>query len=147
MASNVDFKLKGAEELNAALKELGPTVATKLRTPALRAGAAPVVKEAKRLVPVRSGALKKSITVRTIRNVSFVPGKGLRTAGPSRVVIGFLRPASRHAHLVEFGTSKMAAEPFMRPALASQAAAAFKAMAESLARGIAREAAKLAKKA
>ena len=38
------------------------------------------------------------------------------------VLIGSRKPVSRRAHLIEFGTSKMAAQPFMRPATKYMAA-------------------------
>lgn len=50
--------------------------------------------------PVRTGALKKSITSRVDK----------------RRAKGTVQAKARHAHLIEFGTSKMDARPFMLPA-------------------------------
>jgi HK97 gp10 family phage protein len=129
MVGKITFEIKGAKEMEALLKELGPRVATRLGDKALRAAARPIVKEAKRLVPVRTGQLKRSIVA--------VMGRAKPT---TRVVlIGFRRPVSRRAHLIEYGNSRHPAQPFMRPALDSQHEEALSAMAETLASGILRE--------
>ena len=95
--------------------------------------------EAKRLVPVRTGALKRSITTAVERRRK---GQAERV-----VVIGFKKPHSRRAHLEEFGTRHSAAHPFMRPALDTKANEALSEMGDELAKGIADEAAKLARPA
>jgi HK97 gp10 family phage protein len=140
MAGEVKFDIRGAKEMNELLNKLGPQVASRVADQALRAGAKPIVDEAKRLVPVRSGRLRDSIIAQRQR----------RTGEDERVIlIGFDKDApgspSSRAHLVEFGTARTAAKPFMRPALDSQAANALGEMGKVLARGITREARKLAK--
>jgi HK97 gp10 family phage protein len=62
----------------------------------------------RRLVPTKTGALKRSITSRAVR----------ATGGPvlSRI-IGFRSPGRFYSHLVEFGTVRSSAKPFIRPAL------------------------------
>lgn len=137
----VDFKIEGAKEMERVLRELGPDVANRVGRQALRAGAKVIIDEAKRLVPVDSGALRDSIAVREDRKLKASVGHEIG------VNIGFLKPASRRAHLIEFGTSKSPAKPFMRPAMDSQAPAALDQMGKVLARGIDREAKKLAKPA
>ncbi len=137
MPGLIDFEMKGAKELQRLLKELGPQVASKVGDKALRAGARPIVAEAKRLVPVRTGALRRAITTAVERRRK---GQAERV-----IVIGFKKPHSRRAHLTEFGTRFTAAKPFMRPALDTKAGAALTAMGDELARGIAEEAAKLSK--
>lgn len=64
MAIKFEVKVSGLKELDAALKELPNNVAKKHLRTALRAGAKIVQAEAKRLAPVETGALKKSIKVR-----------------------------------------------------------------------------------
>lgn len=136
MAGRIDFKLEGAKEMERLLRELGPRVAGRVGQRAVRAGAAPIVAEAKRLVPVRTGALRDAITS--------APGR--RRGQDERVMlIGIAPPTSRRAHLTEFGTIHSAAHPFLRPALDSQVAAALEAMGRELASGLTREAEKLAK--
>lgn len=80
---------------------------------AIRAGSNVVRDEARRLAPIDTGNLKKSIA--TIRRkgdkntiqFSVTPSKGGKNNG-------------WYAHFLEFGTSKMAASPFLRPAFESR---------------------------
>lgn len=137
MAGRVDFKIEGAAEMERLLKELGPRTASKAGAAALRAGAKPIVKEAKRLVPKDTRQLEKSITTKTERQSSGVDYRS--------VLIGFRQPRSRIAHLIEFGTSKMPARPFMRPALDGKAKDALDEMGRVLGERIEREARKMAK--
>lgn len=136
MAGTVEFEIKGAKEMERLLKQLGGNVASRVGDKALKRAAAPIVAEAKRLVPVASGALKRAITAQTPRR---------RPADERVILIGFEKPHSRRAHLTEFGTRHSAARPFMRPALDSQVGAALEEMGKELAAGITREAEKLAK--
>ena len=133
----VDFDIKGAAEMERLLKELGPQVASKVGDQSLRAAAKPIVAEAKRLVHVRTGKLRDSITA--------VVERKRKGANERVVLIGFKPPVSRRAHLEEFGTSKQAAHPFMRPALDAKAGEALNEMGRVMAKGITREAEKLAK--
>ena len=55
--------------------------------------------DARGLAPVRTGGLRRSITY--------------RTTGPLEAEVG---PTKFTAHFVEFGTSKMAPQPYMGPA-------------------------------
>jgi HK97 gp10 family phage protein len=107
---------------------MGPKIATRIGDRALAAAARVIVREAKRRVPVRTGQLKKSIAA--------IKGRG--RASERLVQIGFRPPASRRAHFTEFGTSRSAAKPFMRPALDAKAEEALRVMTETLAVGIAR---------
>ncbi len=137
MPGVIEFKITGAKEMERLLKELGPNVASRVGDKALRAGAKPIVAEAKRLVPVKTGALRKAITVAVQR----------RRKGPGErvVLIGFKRPESRRAHLTEFGTVNAPAQPFLRPALDSKAGEALNEVGRVLGKGITDEALKLAK--
>jgi HK97 gp10 family phage protein len=131
MVGRVEFQIKGAKEMERLLEELGPRVASRLGDRALRAAARVIIREAKRLVPVRTGALRRSI-------VGVSSSRG-RAANQRLVQIGFKPPVSRRAHLTEFGTRHSAQRPFMRPALDSKHSAALTAMVEVLADGIARQ--------
>lgn len=141
MADVMKTSIAGAKEMEKLLKFLGPEVANKVGRQAARAGAKVIVDEAKRLVPVRTGELRDALTV-----VTQGEGAGYRE-GKVQAVIGFKKPSSRRAHLTEFGTSKSAAKPFLRPAMDSQANEALNAMGKVLSKGITREAEKLARKA
>lgn len=65
-------------------------------------GANRIEKRAKHFVPVDTGKLQKSIETKDIKG-----GKGIG-------------PDTDYDIYVEFGTSKMAAQPYMRPALIEQ---------------------------
>lgn len=116
--------------MEAALKELGPKTARIGGGRAVRAGIRVAVREAKRLVPVRTGRLRRSIVGRMSK----------RARQNERVaVLGFRQPTSSRAHFTEFGTAHSSARPFVRPALDSQAGKMLEAMGEELALYIARE--------
>lgn len=136
MPGKITFSIRGAREMEHLLKQLGPNVASRVGDQALRAGAKPIIEEAKRRVRVRTGELRDSITTDTARG---------KQQSQRTVLIGFLPPASRRAHFEEYGTAKQAAHPFMRPALDEKAGDALDEMGKVLARGIEREAKKLAK--
>ena len=74
---------------------------------AINKAATPMLAAAKQGAPVRTGKLKKSLVKRVKRVGNIVVGK-----------IG-IKPktyGNRILHLLEFGTSKMRAQPFLRPA-------------------------------
>ena len=75
---------------------------------ALIAAADRVKSEAKRLVPVRTGALQRAID-----RTDPYAGRSLER----KIAVGVKRPQSRYAHFVEFGTVHNAAQPYLRPAL------------------------------
>src|SRR5262245_9090273 len=135
MVGIVKFEMRGVKEMEQMLKDLGPAIANRLGGRAVRAGARPIIKDAKARVPRRTGELKRSIVAQKER------ARGGAYAATQTVLIGFKKPASSRAHLVEFGAParNISAQPFMRPALDSQHAAALKEMIEVLAKGILRE--------
>jgi HK97 gp10 family phage protein len=106
VAGTVKFELRGVAELERAMKEFGPRFTKNVSGRALRAMAKPIVKRAKELVPVETGALRKSITTKL----------GRVKGGERTIQIGFRTPTSRRAHLVEYGTAFAPAQPFVRPA-------------------------------
>jgi HK97 gp10 family phage protein len=124
----------GGPELERALRELGGQIAGRLGTNAVRAGGRVIVAEARRRVPVKSGALRKSIRVfsRTKRSGSTVEA----TAGTDLY----------YGKFVEHGTALVAARAFLRPAVDEGGQAAIDAIGDNLRVGIEREAAKLGRK-
>jgi HK97 gp10 family phage protein len=144
MPGRIEFDLLGTREMQAVLKQLGPAVAGRVADAALRAGARPIVAEAKRLVPRRTGALGRSITAAIPRGRRRQRAAGALGDDARLILIGFKPPHSRRAHLAEFGWKHAAAQPFIDPALESRQGAALDAMGAALAAGIEREAHKLA---
>lgn len=47
---------------------------------------------------------------------AYASGGGQRTAKPNEALVTVGNPKVRHGHLIEFGTTKMQAKPFMLPA-------------------------------
>jgi HK97 gp10 family phage protein len=125
MVGILKFKINGGKQLESRLMELGPRVAQSGGDRALSAAARMIVREAKALVPVRTGDLKRSITYTR-------SGKG-RGSNERLVLVGFRPPVSRRAHFTEYGTARSAAKPFMRPVLDARAQDALNIMAEVLA--------------
>jgi HK97 gp10 family phage protein len=124
----VKFKISGGKELADELVRLGPKVARNIGGKAVRAATSPIVKEMKRLVPKDTRKLERSITARMGRTES----------GKVSAFVGFKRPRSRIAHLLEFGTSKMSAKPFIRPAMDVRAKEALEKMQAVISLGILR---------
>lgn len=108
---------------------------------AVKAGAKIVQRRAKPATPKRSGALRQSIGIKTQKGSR---GKTLAfavigaRAKVSKVYRGkTVRPA-KYAHLVERGTKRTAARPFLKPALDSQKSQISRAILDTLAAEIAR---------
>ena len=96
-----DMKLEGMENLLSEIEKLGKT-GSRIENKALRE-AGDVVKEAiQKEAPIRSGKLKKSITVSRVKNKD---GAKRVEVGPDKDVF--------YSRFVEFGTVKMKANPFM----------------------------------
>lgn len=126
-----DFKIEGAAEIERLLKALPDQVARKVLNSAGRTGAnvlkkeiesrAPILKGPARVVKYRGkkriiapGVLKKNITVRLNKEKTTTTGK-----------VSFWITTTRrawYAHFLEWGTSKMSAQPFFRPALDAKGA-------------------------
>ena len=106
--AEVDVKVDMGDLLKK-LRKLPEKVQKKVLVGAVRAGAKPIIKEARRIVPKRTGNLAKSIGVNkrrskgTIVHFSVSPRRGGKYDG-------------YYGHFVEFGTKKMAPRPFMRTA-------------------------------
>jgi HK97 gp10 family phage protein len=131
-------------ELYKRLRELDHRIARKYMKKALQIVAKQVVKDARSLVPIRTeglppgyrgGALKRSLGVRIkvyqrgAVVVALVGPRRDRKGRPARFRLrlaakpGAKNPnktnfiyASNYAHLIEFGTSRSPAKPFLRPA-------------------------------
>jgi HK97 gp10 family phage protein len=134
--AKTDYTIEGARDIERVLEAIGPKLAGQVGGNAVRAGARVIVKEAKRLVPVRSGHLRDSIKIVTLK-------KNQKASDVVGVLIGFEKPSSRIAHLIEFGTSHSAAQPFMRPAMDSQHSEILDAIGKALASGVIKKATKI----
>ncbi len=109
----------GLAGFNAALDRILKDAEAQI-TPALVKGGNEFATMAKALAESSrdTGALIDSIEV-TLPGESTPPYSqpgGMRVAGPHEVIVTAGNEDVRYAHLVEFGTSKMQAEPFFWPA-------------------------------
>lgn len=125
----MEFKVEGLASLDRMLKDLPGNLDDIVKGDALRAGGKVIAEDAKARVPVDTGELRDSIVVRKAT-------KKQRRRGTGEVVIGFKKPASRRAHLVEFGTVTSHPRPFMRPAIDAKSPAAFAAVRDAVKDGV-----------
>jgi HK97 gp10 family phage protein len=132
--------LTGFDELAKKLKELGPKVAKNGLRRATSAGAAIVRNDARARAPVDTGEMKRDIMMKRERDarggdttgavytVYVRSGKKSRMAGKKRDV----DRDSFYWKFLEFGTNKMAARPFLRPAFEANKEGAIEAIGKSL---------------
>ena len=152
-------KVEGAEQLLATLLEIasdfGPQKADKFLVGAARAAMKPVLTRAKQLVPVDTGGLRASLQIEARRPSG--RDKRSRYVNQSDVALAFVTTASgkklartkfknvrtgqkqvgitsdARNIAIEFGTAKLAAKPYLRPALESNQSVVVQNLAASLA--------------
>ena len=119
-------EIKGLRELTKALKAFPQNVQNNILNSAVRAGAVTIQKEAKKNVPIRTGLTKASIIIKKRRPKSKSRIKfsiGIRRIKDGRewyeknLNSKYFKDKPKdayYAHMIEFGTSKMTARPFMR---------------------------------
>ena len=146
-APDVTIKLEGVQQLLKNLEQFSQTIQRRIVRKAVSAGSTPMLQAVKAAAPRETGLLKKSIgrKVKTYRNSGVVlviigPRSGFRT-----VIDDKPRNPLMYAHLVEFGTSKAPAKPFMRPAFQAMKQTAQNIIRQKLAEEIEKEAKKLKK--
>lgn len=114
-------RLEGADQLNKALRSVGNRAGGLVLQNAAKAGAEVISEEAKRLAPKDSGDLAEGIDIEVHRlqhgrtQVNIAPGK-----------------RQWYGRLVELGTEKMSAHPYLRPALDSKAEEATNTVGQEL---------------
>jgi HK97 gp10 family phage protein len=130
--AKAELTFKGRAELEAALRDLGGKIATRLSENAVRAGIRVIAGRARSSArwTDRTGKLRASI--RVLKDMDRPAGSRTAYAGSRDF----------RAIFFEFGTVKMAARPFMRPAIDEGGPAAVDKMVQNLAGGIERETAK-----
>jgi HK97 gp10 family phage protein len=161
------IKITGLNELRVALEKLPKEMQRTTETTALREGMKPVLKTARSLAPKgkgdHSGLLKKSIGMNVRKSRGQVTArvgprsgfkkslgtkiarvtKGKRVAG--QPYEAFKDPV-KYAHLVEMGTSRQPARPFIRPAVESNTGAITEGLAKGYAKGLEKAVRKLRKR-
>ena len=96
----ISMTVRGGAELQRNLNRLAGAERRRAQQDGLEAGARIVETHSKILCPVDTGFLRNSIQVDSVT--------------PMEAIIA---PHTDYAEHVEFGTSRMAAQPYMRPAL------------------------------
>lgn len=175
MAYSVKFEMEGVQELQDLLSqmrdELGEKDSKRILSRVVRLSMTPVLETARSLAPEDTGALKASLQIEArkptrrdkrskyvsehdtvIGLVTTAPGKKLaRIAFKNQktdskfLQIGIKSDARAVAN--EFGTARMDAKPFMRPALESKSQEVANSLATSLRQVLEKYKARQAKKA
>ena len=106
----------GFKGLDADFKLLSQAEQRKVSRKAVRAGAV-VFRDAVRAnAPVRSGLLKRSISVDTVRGSATAGVKFKKVSAKKKGKKGKHKSVPFYWYFLEHGTSKMSAQPFVRPA-------------------------------
>lgn len=138
--------LTGFAEMAKKLREFGPKVGRKHLRAATSKGAAVIRKKARELAPVDTGEMRKDIQQKRVKtegdhiasfSVYTRSGKRSRLSGKARNV----DKDSFYWKFQEFGTAKMPAQPFMRPAFESEKENAVDEIGAELGKRIQKEAA------
>jgi HK97 gp10 family phage protein len=129
MADSVTMHVDGLKELEKKLRELGPDIARNALRAGVRAGANLIKDDAVRNAPEDTGTLKKATYIKHIRE---------RSNNYQQTFFVGVRHGKKYAkrgqdayywRFVEFGTAKMSAKPFLRPAFERKKEAAVGAIA------------------
>lgn len=135
----------GGKELENALKQLPKATGKSVLRRALRNAAKPTALVAESLAPRGpTGNLQASIEITTRLKKS--QQRGGKFPGVE-VYVGASTPTGSHAHLIEFGTVKMAAQPFLRPAWDSTKQKVLDAISDEIWKALRKSARTLARKA
>lgn len=135
----LEFKVRERRfnKLLADMEDMPNFMAKQVQPEGMKAAAEVVVKEARRLVPVDTGALKRSIeyevipaTIRTI--------KGRRRFRNADAIVRAGNHDVLYAAYVEYGTIFARAQPYLRPALRNTRAQQRRAAARAMRRAFRR---------
>lgn len=148
-----DMNLTGFKEMAEKLKQLGPRLGKNGLRAATSAAAAVIRNEARNLAPVDTGEMKKDIQFKREREVRggelFTASYSVYTRGGKKSRLsGKARNVDKDSFywkFVEFGTAKMQAQPFMRPAFEAKKEEAVTRLGEKLDERIQKHAADLAR--
>lgn len=135
-------KIEGLKELDRALKQLPKATAKRVLRAALKKAGQPIAADAASRAPRLTGRLAESVTVKT----TLTKGQRRKSRKEKGAVVMFIGATRPTAHLIEFGTQKMAARPFLRPAWDSGKMQVLATMKKELWKAIQKAAKRLAKK-
>lgn len=161
MAAKTVVRIEGLRELSLAMREVDRRLQQRIGRSAVMAGARVIAREAKARAPVlaaptlqrKPGTLKKNIRAKAVRAAQ--PGRweaivGVRALKAQKIIdfkaqtgkSGRANPDDPYYwRFVEFGTVKMAAKPFLRPAFEAKKQTAAEAIQAQLKKRIEQDAA------
>lgn len=120
MASTVSVEVKGLRELGERMKGLSEAVNNRIARAATAAGAVVIRNAAQAKVPVDTGNLKKNIIVKRLpKGESSLTSEHIVTVRQGKLTKKQKDKGLEDAYygkFVEYGTAKMPARPYMRPA-------------------------------
>lgn len=134
-----EIKVEGLSALYEILQSMPVKLEKNVMRGAIRAGSKPVAEDARRRAPVLAepdprrvaGALAKSVRIMSTNARGGVVKGGVVAGG--RIKVGRGKNGAQadpfYAHMIEYGTVNHAPQPFMRPAIDTQAQAAIDATA------------------
>lgn len=116
----VKADVKGLDEVAKVLKQFPIKLRTNALRGAVRAGAKVLLEEAKQKVPVRSGNLRDSLSIVKLKSkdkkwmtYAVTPRRITKKKNGVKGIVA----DGYYGHIVEYGNSKMKAQPYLRPAL------------------------------
>ena len=136
MASTVTVRVEGLRELGERMKGLSEDVNKRIARAATAAGAVVIRNAAQKNAPVDTGNLQKNIIVKRLpKGESTLTSEHIVTIRKGRLTKKQKEKGLGDAWygvLVEYGTAKMAAQPFMRPAFDQNKEAAVNAIKDRI---------------
>lgn len=156
--------VEGLREIMEAMQALGPRVSRKHLRRSVMAGGRIVRDEAKGRAPMYHGKVAKGHPPPGTLKRAIAAARSNRSSGPGKEVVNiYVRQAKNGSvgdakikayskldayywRMVEFGTSKMAAQPFLRPAFEANKERCVDIIKDTLIQGIEAETADLAKR-
>lgn len=132
MSSPVTVKIEGLEHVKDRLKGLGPELSKKALNQAVSAGARIIRDAGKQAAPVDTGALRNSIYTKRIKELSSTEEATYFVGARSGYKYKSKNADGWYFHMVEFGTEKMQARPFLRPAFEANKMRAYDKIKERL---------------
>lgn len=128
MGNSVTVKVEGLRELGERMKGLTEDMNNRIARSATAAGAVVIRKAAQQKVPVDTGNLRKNVIVKRIpRGEAQLTSEHIVTVRRGKLTKKQKGSGLQDAYygtFVEYGTAKMPAQPFLRPAFDQQKGAA-----------------------
>lgn len=116
MADGVTVKIEGLKELADKLQSFGPKLARNGLRAAVNAGAEVVRKDVQARVPVDTGVMRKAVYKKQIREESGDTRQTFYVGVRSGKKYQKKNQDAFYWRFLEFGTAKLQARPFIRPA-------------------------------